>query len=107
MCGVTCSMMPMVVSWVIALPASSETIRGIFWPTRMLASRLSVVVMTGLQIRCALLVLSSASTFTISSPQSCTVATLQGARRVLHRVVERQVAADVVAGAHEVGRPTS
>ena len=49
------------------LPASSETIRGIFWPTRMDASRLSVVVMIGLEIRCALLVCSRASTFISSS----------------------------------------
>jgi len=42
------------------LPATSCTISGIFWPTRIFASRLSTVVMRGFEMMFALFSLASA-----------------------------------------------
>ena len=59
-CGVTRSWIPIVVSCVMAFPAASATMSGIFWPTRILASRLSTVVMVGFEMMSALCSRSSA-----------------------------------------------
>ena len=76
MCGVTDILIPIVVSSVMALPASSEITSGIFLPTRMFASRLSIVMMRGLLMILALFSFSRACSVRFSSPKSRIVPSL-------------------------------